>query len=53
MPLAMGILPPQMYSSAVFIKHTLITAQNVDNYYPNDALIPPTDADSLLFGRYH
>jgi len=53
MPLAMGILRRKCIPPAVFIKHTLITAQNVDNYYPNDALIPPTDADSLLFGRYH
>jgi ribose transport system substrate-binding protein len=53
MPLAMGILRRKCIPPAVFIKHTLITAQNVDDYYPNDALIPPTDADSLLFGRYH
>jgi ribose transport system substrate-binding protein len=53
MPLALGILRRKCIPPAVFIKHTLITAQNVDDFYPNDALIPPTDADSLLFGRYH
>jgi ribose transport system substrate-binding protein len=53
MPLARGILKRKCIPPAVFIKHTLITAQNVNDYYPNDALFPPTNADSLLFGRYH
>jgi hypothetical protein len=37
----------------VFIKHTLITKQNVNTYYPNDALAIPPDMNSLLFNRYH
>lgn len=53
MPLAIGILRHKYIPPAVFIKHTLITAQNVDEFYPNDALMPPMNADSLLFGRYH
>ncbi|HJY06683.1 MAG TPA: hypothetical protein VJ323_10205, partial [Bryobacteraceae bacterium] len=53
MPLAMGILQRKCIPPAVFIKHALITAQNVDDYYPNDALILTPNADSLLFGRYH
>jgi ribose transport system substrate-binding protein len=51
--LALGILRHQSSPRAVFMKHTLITAQNVDDYYPNDALASSPDADSLLFQRYH
>jgi ribose transport system substrate-binding protein len=38
---------------AVFVKHVLITAENVDNYYSNDALMNVPDADSLLWNFYH
>lgn len=51
--LASEILQHKSRPPAVFIKHTLITAQNVDEYYPNDALASAPDADSLLFRRYH
>jgi len=38
---------------AVFVKHTLITAENVDHHYPNDALLSVPDADTLLWKFYH
>jgi ribose transport system substrate-binding protein len=34
---------------ANFVRHQLITAQNVDTLYPNDKHIPAGDADSLLY----
>ena len=52
-PLAINILRGKPVPNAVFVKHTLISAQNVDHYYPNDALAVVPDTDSLLFGRYH
>ncbi len=52
-PLAMDILSGKPVPTAVFVKHALITAHNVDQYYPNDALAIVPDTDSLLFGRYH
>jgi len=37
--LALDILAQRPIPPALFIKHQLITAQNVDHLYPNDALI--------------
>lgn len=34
---------------AMFVKHQLITAENVDEIYPNDALIPLDGSDLLLY----
>ncbi|HSU33895.1 MAG TPA: substrate-binding domain-containing protein [Bryobacteraceae bacterium] len=51
-PLAMDILRGKPVPTALFVKHTLITAQNVDHYYPNDSLSVVPDMDSLLLGRY-
>jgi len=34
---------------ALFVKHQMITPKNVDQLYPNDALISMGEADSLLF----
>jgi ribose transport system substrate-binding protein len=51
--LANNILAHKSSPPAVFMKHTLITPQNVDDYYSNDALASAPDPDSLLFGRYH
>ncbi len=51
--LAFDILHGKSVPPAVFIKHSLITRQNVNNYYPNDALAVPPDTDRLLFNRYH
>lgn len=37
---------------ATFIKHHLITTENVDAFYPNDQLIMSADSDSLLFSQH-
>lgn len=34
---------------ATFVRHQLITLQNVDSLYPNDTVIASGDADSLLY----
>ena len=38
--LALDILSGKVVPPAVFIKHQVITRENVDHYYPNDALLP-------------
>jgi ribose transport system substrate-binding protein len=38
--------------SASFIKHHLITSENVNTFYPNDQLITSADSDSLLFSQH-
>jgi len=43
-PLALDILDRKIVPPAVYTKHKLITAQNVDHYYPND---PSLDSGSL------
>ena len=53
MTLALDILHGKLVPPAVFVKHSLITKQNVDEYYPNDALAAPPDMNSLLFNRFH
>jgi ribose transport system substrate-binding protein len=37
--LALEILAKKSVAPASFIKHQLITAENVDHYYPNDSLL--------------
>ena len=37
--LALDILAKKQVAPALFIKHHLITAENVDHYYPNDSLV--------------
>lgn len=37
---------------ATFIKHHLITSENVNTFYPNDNLITSADSDSLLFSQH-
>lgn len=51
--LALDILQGKDVPPAVFMKHTLITRENVDNHYPNDALVASPAPDALLFNRYH
>jgi len=51
--LATDMLRGKSVPPAVFVRHTLITKENVDEYYPNDALAAAPDTDSLLFNRYH
>lgn len=36
---------------ATFAKHRIITAGNVDSFYPHDSLIKGADSDSLLFSH--
>jgi ribose transport system substrate-binding protein len=38
--LALDILSGKVVPPAVFVKHQVITRENVDHYYPNDALLP-------------
>ena len=38
--------------SATFVKHQMITANNVDTAYPHDALLQNSQGDSLLFSRH-
>ncbi len=51
--LALDMLRGETVPPAVFVKHSLITKQNVNTYYPNDALAARPNMDSLLFNRYH
>jgi len=51
--LAFDILRGKSVPPAVFIKHALLTAQNVNELYPNDMLSKPPATDLLLFGHYH
>jgi len=53
MGLALNILHGDSFPPAVFIKHALISKQNVDSYYPNDSLAVQPGMNSLLFNRYH
>jgi ribose transport system substrate-binding protein len=51
--IARDILESRPVPAALFVKHALITADNVDQYYPNDALLPVPDADTLLWHFFH
>jgi ribose transport system substrate-binding protein len=52
MALALDILRHRPTPPAVFIKHQLVTPDNVNHLYPNDALLSPGDLDfSLLAAR--
>ncbi|HWQ53959.1 MAG TPA: substrate-binding domain-containing protein [Bryobacteraceae bacterium] len=46
--LALDILRRKPVPPAAFTTHQLITRDNVDHYYPNDALLAPADADVPL-----
>jgi ribose transport system substrate-binding protein len=39
--LALDILAKRPVPPALFLRHQIITAENVDHYYPNDALLQP------------
>jgi ribose transport system substrate-binding protein len=52
-PLALDIAGGKPVPPAVFVKHALITPDNVNHHYPNDVLAPAPDIDSMLFGHYH
>jgi ribose transport system substrate-binding protein len=46
--LALDILQKRAAPPAVFTKHHLITATNVNHYYPNDSLMSPGELDTEL-----
>jgi ribose transport system substrate-binding protein len=45
---AVDILKYHQPPSAIFVKHTLLTPQNVDQYYPNDLLFEIGDVETVL-----
>lgn len=47
--LALDKLQGREIPPATFVRHQMITAQNVDSFYPNDTLITAGDGDSLLY----
>lgn len=47
--LALDKLAGKEIPSATFTRHQLITPQNVESFYPNDALITASDGNSLLY----
>jgi ribose transport system substrate-binding protein len=49
--LAMDKVQGKEIPPASFIKHQLITSENVNSFYPHDGLIDSGDGDSLLFSR--
>lgn len=49
--LAMDKLQGKDVPPASFVKHQMITTENVDIVYPNDKLISMADGDSLLFSK--
>lgn len=49
--LALDVLRGKPVPPAVFIKHRLVTPENVNHLYPNDALITPGELDRLLLAR--
>ncbi len=46
--LALDILAGKAAPPAVFTRHQLITAENVDHHYPNDAMMLPEHLDAQL-----
>ena len=49
MTLALDKLEGKEIPSATFTRHQLITPENVESFYPNDALITAGGGDSLLY----
>jgi ribose transport system substrate-binding protein len=45
---AIGILKYHEPPSAILVKHSLLTPQNVDQYYPNDLLFGTEDVETVL-----
>lgn len=46
--LALAIIEKRHVPPSVFVKHALITPQNVDTYYPNDSLVAKMTRDEML-----
>jgi ribose transport system substrate-binding protein len=49
--LALDKLQGKDVPPATFVKHRLITRENVDTIYPNDKFISMADGDALLFSK--
>jgi ribose transport system substrate-binding protein len=49
MALALDKLSGKEIPPATFVRHQMLTADNVDTFYPNDKLIVAGDGDSLLY----
>lgn len=49
--LAMDRLQGRQVPSATFIRHHLLSLENVDHFYPNDAMLANREGDSLLYSR--
>lgn len=52
-PLALAMLQQKPVPPAVYVKHALITANNVNRFYPTDELGQCPDSDAMLCGQYH
>ncbi len=52
-PLALSIIQKKLTPPAMYVKHALITAANVDRYYPADESSDHPDSNSMLFGHFH
>jgi ribose transport system substrate-binding protein len=52
MALAFDILRHRPTPPAVFVKHQLVTPENVNHFYPNDALLSPSELDLTLLGSH-
>jgi ribose transport system substrate-binding protein len=48
MAVALDILRHKPTPPAVFVKHELVTPENVNHFYPNDALLSPAELDLTL-----
>lgn len=49
MSLALDKLHGKEIPPATFVKHQMITAENIDSFYPHDNMIDSGDGDSLLY----
>jgi ribose transport system substrate-binding protein len=50
MALALDILRHRPTPPAIFVRHQLVTPENVNHLYPNDALLSPGELDLTLLG---
>lgn len=46
--IAVDLIEKRPVAGAVFVKHAMITAQNVEVYYPNDTLLAPSGPADLM-----
>jgi ribose transport system substrate-binding protein len=50
--LALDKLQGKEIPPATFVRHQMLTRENVDSFYPNDKLITAGDGDSLLYSSH-